>query len=132
MADRRGRDERRDDDDTKVTVAEVRTAIGFVVQSVERLEESIGKLERTVREDFATTGELELVKVSVQQLREELNRRLNEMLAEIGRRSSTTPLELRIIRWTLYVGVPMGLLALAKLGWDLFGSAVKRGMGGTP
>ena len=132
MADRRGRDERRDDDDTKVTVAEVRTAIGFVVQSVERLEESIGKLERTVREDFATTGELELVKVSVQQLREDLNRRLNDMLAEIGRRSSTTPLELRIIRWTLYVGVPMGLLALVKFMWDLFGAAVKRGMSGTP
>lgn len=132
MAERRGRDDRRDDDDTKVTVAEVRTAIGFVVQSVERLEESIGKLERTVREDFSTTGELELVKVSVQQLREELSRRLKEMEAEIGKRSGTPPTELRIIRWTLYVGVPMGLMALLKLAWDVLGVAIKRGVGGAP
>jgi hypothetical protein len=125
--------ERRDQQDP--SVAEVRTAITFIVKSVDRLEGSITRLEQTVREDFASQSELEHVKTAVAQLREDVTRRLGdiertttEALAQHARTVKTRGShETRLARWVLYVGIPSGALALAKIAWDAFYAYMKSG-----
>lgn len=105
-------------------MAEVRTAIGFVVKSVDRLEDSVVRLQQTVREDFASIGELDIVKQSLHALREDVTKRLNALERRAAKEPST---EVRLTRWFLYVGIPAGALGLLSFLWELYKRALKVG-----
>jgi len=124
-------------------IGAVKTAIEFIVKGVDRLEASIVRLESTVREDFATTAELEVVKAAVTELRMELNRRLLESEKDIDAKlaahavmidtrlkteRSKRDTETRIARWLIRVAIPMGALAVLKFGWDIFQHWAKSGI----
>lgn len=94
-----------------------RQAIELVVKMVDRLEASIDRLQTTVREDFASQGELELVKLAVQQLRADVDRRLAEIA---NRDTQMSDNDRRIARWFIRVAIPMGGLAVVKIAWDAF------------
>ena len=126
MTDRNDRRDRATAAD--VTVAEVKTAIGFVVASVDRLEDSVVRLQQTVREDFASVAEVDIVKQSLHQLREEVTRRLDALeksARDAGRPvAPEPPPEVRLTRWFLFVGIPSGALGLLALLWELYKRAV--------
>lgn len=143
MADRRPHDGRTGDD----SVAEVRTAISFVVKSVDRLEDAVVRLEQTVRQDFAATGELELVKAGVHELRREMERRIGDIERDVekqlaGITASTQAqvtaaiqrreTDIRLAWWLTRVGLPTAGIFGLKLVWDLVGDAIKRAFGGGP
>jgi hypothetical protein len=129
-------------------VAEVRTAVQFLVRGIERLEGSLDRLQQTVREDFASTGDLEMVKAAVTQLRIDLDRRLTDlerdqraqhdrMTAHVEDRvkgvSTRNDRDVRIARWFIYAAIPSGVLALGTLAWEIFKAWFKtKTGGGTP
>lgn len=121
-------------------VAEVRTAIQFLVKGIDRLEGSLDRLQQTVREDFASTGDLEIVKAAVTQLRIDLDRRLSEvergrvadqqaMQAHVDERvkrmSARNERDIKIAKWLIRVAIPAGLLAVGTLAWKVFSAYVQ-------
>lgn len=120
-------DRRRDDGPE---IASVRTAIEFVVKSVDRLEDSVVRLQQTVREDFASIDELDVVKHSLAQLREDVSSRLARLEEAAKATAASSTAEVKVSRWLVRVAIPAGALALLKLAWDLYGAALRRGLGG--
>jgi hypothetical protein len=115
--------------DTEQTVVEVRTAMKFVVDSVDRLEDSITRLQQTVREDFATTGDLEIVKASLMHLREDVMRRML-LLEDAARAPKAEPgAEVQVSRWLVRVAIPAGGLGLIAFLWELYKAVVLKKVG---
>lgn len=126
-------------------VAEVRTAIQFLVKGIDRLEGSLDRLQQTVREDFASTGDLEVVKAAVTQLRLDLDRRLTELERSQAEKAKTLETavdqrarslsvrnqrDIKIARWFIYVAIPFGALGLLSLAWEAFKAWTKAQAGG--
>jgi hypothetical protein len=112
--------------DTEQTVVEVRTAMKFVVESVDRLEDSITRLQQTVREDFATTGDLEIVKASLMHLREDVTRRLGQLEDAARSLKADHGTEVQVSRWLVRVAIPAGGLGLIAFLWELYKAVLLR------
>lgn len=137
---------------------DVQTAIRFVVRSLDDLKESVVRLESTVREDFVSTADMEVVRLQVMHLRDDVQRQVGQierdmaaaitqakadMQVKIDQHQAATAerlksavnrrdTDVRIGRWLVRVGIPLSTVAALKLLWDIFGAAIKRGLTGGP
>lgn len=122
-------DRRREDDPV---LASVRVAMDFVVKAVDRLDDSIVRLQQTVREDFATVDELDVVKSAVQQLREDVSilRRRVDAVEELPRKEATlSKTEVKIGKYFIWVAIPAGVIALVTLAWEIYQAMIKKVLG---
>jgi multidrug resistance efflux pump len=93
-----------------------------ILKMVDRLETSIDRLQQTVREDFATQGEVEHVKLAVQQIRKDVDA-IQAALKDIETARQTKAATLsetdrRLVVWFLWVAIPAGAGTLVKVAWD--------------
>lgn len=103
--------------------------IALIVKMIDRLEVSIDRLQTTVREDFASQAELELLKLAFQQLRTDVDRKISDINAASTTMSDS---DRKIARWFIRVAIPMGFLALVKFAWDALMPWLRAGGGSKP
>lgn len=119
-----------------------KTAIVFLTRSLDKLDEGLTRLAQTVREDFATVGEIEVLKTAIRSVREELDRAIHDVRrdieiritdnarriadlkkekdGELGKLKEALRAELRSVRWFNRVAIPAAVLALLKVAWDAY------------
>lgn len=111
-------------------------AIDLLVMMVDRVQDGLDHLQKTVREDFASQGELENVKLAVQHLRGEVERLRADMTKGFDAKADATArlsdTERKMVKWFLWVGIPGGALAAARFAWDFILKPILNGGGPKP